>query len=224
MRLTEEQQRQRVKMQHKLERKIRTAVLPEQMTTAFQSLAAQPVSRQRGPRTALRLARTLLAQRLNVIFAVRRAITGEDDVNGLHNLRIAIKKLRYALEAMEFAAGENAAANLKFFKKLQSALGELHDRDVFIATVKQRYETLQGKTYSGLLRAGYEKIFAQLARQRHEFYQEYLQLFAEAKIAEWRKLVLPPLPAVQKKPATREVESNGNLPQKQITGGITTIV
>lgn len=214
MRLVEEQQRQRAKMKEKLERKIKAAALPEEITAVFQRLAAQPASRQRGPRTALRLARALLAQRLNAVFAVRRGITGEDDVNGLHNLRIAVKKLRYALEVLEFAAGAQVAAHLKFFKKLQTVLGELHDRDVFITVVKQRYETLQSRGYSELLRAGYEKIFAELARQRQELYQEYLALFAEAKLAEWRKLVVPALPPAKKPAPTQTSERNGVLPEK----------
>ncbi len=220
MRLTKDQQRERARMQDRLDRKAKVSALPEEMTAVFQRLSAQPVSRQRGPRTAIRLARNLLSQRLNTVFAVRRALTGEDDVNGLHNLRIAVKKLRYALEVLEFAAGENAAGYLRFFKKLQTALGELHDRDVFIATVKQRYDALQSKAYSDLLRGGYEKIFADLAQQRHRFYQEYTELFAEAKLAEWRRLVVPPPPASKKRPAAPASKRNGNaIPARAPEGG-----
>jgi CHAD domain-containing protein len=219
MRLTEEQRRQRAKMQHKLDRKARSSVLPEEMTAIFQRLSAQPASRQRGPRTALRLARTLLAQRLSTVFAVRRALAGEDDINGLHNLRIAVKKLRYALEVLEFAAGESAAANLKFFKKLQTVLGELHDRDVFIAAIKQRLETLQNKSYSDLLREGYEKIFVDLAHQRHGFHQEYAQLFADAKLAEWRRRVVPALPLSAKQPVADEPARDGDPIPARASGG-----
>ncbi len=214
MRLTREQQRRRAKMQDKLDQKARASTLPEEMAAAFQRLSLQPASR-RGPRTALRLARTLLAQRLQTVFAARHAITGEDDSTGLHNLRIAVKKLRYALEAMEFAAGEAAAANLKFFKKLQSVLGDLHDRDVFIATIKQRYEALQNLAYSATLRAGHEKIFAQLAQERHEFYQRYVPLFAEAKLAEWRKLIVPALPAAKKPARAKKISGNGVVSESQ---------
>lgn len=199
MRLVEEQARQRLRMQHRLERKIKVSTLPEEVAAVFQRLSVLPASRQRGPRTALRLARALLLRRLNAVFAMRRAITSEEDVNGLHDLRMVVKKLRYALEVLEFAAGENTAANLKFFRKLQSVLGDLHDRDMFIAAVRQRYKVLQSKEYSALLRSGYEKIYVPLARERQESYQNYVALFAEVQLPEWRKLVVPPLPVEGKR-------------------------
>lgn len=192
-RLVETQTHERARMQSKLDRKVRPSTLPEELTLAFERLAAQPASRQRGPRTALRLARTLLLQRLRAVFAMRQALTGEDDVAGLHNLRIAVKKLRYALETLDFAAGSEVEANLKFFKKLQTALGEIHDRDVFIAEVKARYDVLQKRAFSATLLEGYEKIFQHLLQARRGFYEEYVKLFAEAKISEWQKRVVPPL-------------------------------
>lgn len=193
-RLVETQTHERGRMQSKLDRKVAPSALPEEFTRAFEKIASQPSARQRGPRTALRLARTLLLQRLRTVFTLRQAITGEDDVNGLHNLRIAVKKLRYALEILHFAAGNEVERNLKFFKKLQSALGEIHDRDVFIAEVKARYDALQQRAFSATLREGYEKIFQSLLQARREFYHEYVQLFAKAKLAEWQKRVVPPLP------------------------------
>ncbi len=206
-RLVETQAHERAKMQGKLDRKARPSSLPEELTQAFERLAAQPASRQRGPRTALRLTRMLLLQRLRAVFAARQALTGEDDVMGLHNLRITVKKLRYALEALAFAAGVEVEANLKFFKKLQTALGEVHDRDVFIAEVKGRYDALQKRAFSANLLQGYEKIFQHLVQERQGFYQEYVKLFAEAKLAEWQKRVVPPLPPrAAKKPAASALE------------------
>ncbi len=209
-RLVETQTHERSRMQSKLDRKVQPSALPETFVLAFDKIAGQPISRQRGPRTALRLTRTLLLQRLRTVFALRQAITGEDDVNGLHNLRIAVKKLRYALEILHFAAGSEVEANLKFFKKLQTALGEIHDRDVFIAEVKARYDTLQQRAFSATLREGYEKIFQHLLHARREFYEEYVRLFAEAKLAEWQKRVVPPLPqrARRKTPVVAEHEEN----------------
>ena len=192
-RLVETQTHERSRMQSKLDRKVKPGALPEELTLAFEKLAAQPASRQRGPRTALRLARTLLLQRLRTLFTLRQAITGEDDVNGLHNLRIGVKKLRYALETLSFAAGTEVETNLKFFKKLQTALGEIHDRDVFIAEVKARYDALQQRAYSATLLQGYETIFQHLLQARRGFYEEYMKLFGEAKLVEWQKRVVPPL-------------------------------
>lgn len=193
-RLVKQQRRERERMQERLSNKVKAAELPAAFEAAFQKLAQVSPGRRRGPRTAGRLARALLLQRLQEVFKVRAAITGEDHVEGLHNLRIAVKKLRYALEVLGFAAGEGVAENLSFFKKLQTVLGDLHDRDVFIALVQERYESLQQQTFAGLLLEGYEKVFAHLAQERHQFYEKYLKLFGPATLAEWRKRVVPPRP------------------------------
>jgi len=192
--LTAEQSQERKKMIRKLDKKVQASALPQRLEAAFHQLAEHPPSRRKGPRTAVALARKLLADRLRTVFNIRRAITGEEDIEGLHNLRIAVKKLRYAIEVLDFAIGERASENLKFFKKLQTILGDLHDRDVFIQAVKARHEALQGKAFTSELLAGYEKIFQHLAQERHAFYDKYLKLFGRAKYTEWRKNVLPARP------------------------------
>jgi CHAD domain-containing protein len=95
---------------------------------------------------------------------------------------------------LNFAAGSEVEANLKFFKKLQTVLGEIHDRDVFIAEVKARYDALQKRAFSATLSQGYEAIFQHLLQARRVFYEEYVKLFGEAKLSEWQKRVVPPLP------------------------------
>ncbi|MDZ7267423.1 MAG: CHAD domain-containing protein [candidate division KSB1 bacterium] len=202
-RLVKQQKRERGRMQQRLSKKVKVAELPAAFESVFQKLAHVSSARRRGPRTAGRLARTLLGQRLQEVFKVRAALAGEDHVEGLHNLRIAVKKLRYALEVLGFAAGEAAAGSLGFFKKLQTVLGDLHDRDVFLALVQERSASLQQQPFSSLLLQGYEKVFARLAGERHRFYAKYFELFGRATLAEWRKRLVPPLP----RPATPKTEA-----------------
>lgn len=193
-RLVKEQTRERERMKERLDKKVKASALPAVIEAAFLKLARTPGFRRRGPRTAFRLARALLLTRLQEVFKIRAAILGENDVEGLHNLRIAVKKLRYALEILGFALGESAAENLSFFKKLQTVLGDLHDRDVFLDVVKARYETLEKQAFAALLLSGYEKVFAHLVQERRQFYEKYLKIFGEAQFADWRKRVVPPLP------------------------------
>ncbi len=193
-RLVKEQRRERERMKERLDKKVKAGALPAVIEVAFAKVARTPGWRRRGPRTAARLARALLMTRLQEVFKIRSAILGENDVEGLHNLRIAVKKLRYALEILGFAIGESAAENLSFFKKLQTVLGDLHDRDVFLEVVKERYETLEKQTFATLLLSGYESVFIHLVKERRQFYEKYLKIFGEAKFAEWRKRVVPPLP------------------------------
>jgi CHAD domain-containing protein len=53
------------------------------------------------------------------------------DKQGLHDFRIACKRLRYALERFADLDG-SFEASAERFKALQDALGEAHDRDVLL--------------------------------------------------------------------------------------------
>jgi CHAD domain-containing protein len=190
-RLAKRQNNARARMQQDLD-KVQPSALLSQFERAFDKLAQIPRSRQRGSRTALSLARRLLGQRLREVFSRLHAITGEEDAEGLHNLRIAVKKLRYALETLDFAAGEQHQDNLRFFKKLQTVLGDLHDRDVFAETVQKRMKKLQKQSFATHLLNGYQVVTAKNAAQRHEHYLDFVKLFGNAKIQDWRKRVVPP--------------------------------
>jgi len=55
----------------------------------------------------------------------------------LHRVRIAIKKLRYAVELAVEAGGEKTSADLRTLKRAQDLLGRLHDRQVLVDRVRQ---------------------------------------------------------------------------------------
>ena len=55
----------------------------------------------------------------------------------LHAVRIALKKLRYAVELAAEAAGEKTTADLRTLKHAQELLGRLHDRQILIERVRQ---------------------------------------------------------------------------------------
>jgi len=200
-RLARQQARRRAEMQTTLD-KVRPAQLLARFKKIFDNDMPVSLSRQRGPRTALQLARRLLAPRLREVFACRRLIKGEDDADGLHNLRIAVKKLRYALETLDFAAGAQVKENLKFFKKLQTVLGDLHDRDVFLEMTQKRLAKLQKQSFSDHLLNGYRPILAKIAIQRQDFYIDYVKLFGQAKIQAWRPRVVPSPPTTRKSPVS----------------------
>jgi CHAD domain-containing protein len=200
-RLAKQQKRQRAAMQRELD-KLTPSALPSRFEKAFDMPAQNSPTRLRGPRTVLTLARRLFAQRLREVFACHRAVAGEDDVEGLHKLRIAVKKLRYAIETLDFAAGENAKENLRFFKKLQTVLGDLHDCDVFIAMAGKRANKLQKQGFATHLQNGYQMLLAKIAGQRRDFYTDYFKLFGQAKIQDWRaRVVPPPSPKILKQPS-----------------------
>lgn len=60
----------------------------------------------------------------------------------LHVVRIAVKKLRYAVELSMEAAGERSSADLRVLKRSQDLLGRLHDLQLLIEEVRQTQASL----------------------------------------------------------------------------------
>ena len=54
----------------------------------------------------------------------------------LHEVRIAVKKLRYALEISSVASRSRAEARIRALKKAQDLLGRMHDLEVLIARTR----------------------------------------------------------------------------------------
>jgi CHAD domain-containing protein len=55
----------------------------------------------------------------------------------VHTVRIALKKLRYAMELSTEAAGQKSTADLRLLKRVQDLLGRLHDLQVLIDRIRQ---------------------------------------------------------------------------------------
>jgi CHAD domain-containing protein len=60
----------------------------------------------------------------------------------LHAVRIAVKRLRYAVELSTEAAGERGGADLNVLKRGQDVLGRLHDVQMLIDQVRQTQASL----------------------------------------------------------------------------------
>ncbi len=78
------------------------------------------------------------------------------EVDALHDMRIAAKRLRYVLEVTaEPCFGPYARTAAKRVKELQDLLGEIHDCDVTVPRVLELIEELRGEAVAEVLdRAG----------------------------------------------------------------------
>jgi CHAD domain-containing protein len=70
-----------------------------------------------------------------------------------HDMRIAAKRLRYALEIVGPCIGEEARAARDAAKRLQSVLGDLHDCDLMLPKVEDI------DSLAAVLRARRERLF-----------------------------------------------------------------
>lgn len=62
----------------------------------------------------------------------RKQVQGGDDPETLHQMRIAVKRLRYALELSGLANGDDYQACLERLTEMQQVLGDLHDADMVL--------------------------------------------------------------------------------------------
>ncbi|MBX3186167.1 MAG: CHAD domain-containing protein [Labilithrix sp.] len=112
-----------------------------------------------------------------------------DDVEGLHDLRIAYKELRYSIELLAEALPLDARAMLEPSTVFQKRLGEIHDVDVAIEVVK-RTRTLPDDARDEALAS----LAASRAKRVAKYLKEHdpLRAAAEAARANASEEVTPP--------------------------------
>jgi CHAD domain-containing protein len=94
----------------------------------------------------------------------------------LHAMRIDAKHLRYAVETFAPAFSDECLdAIYPVLKSLQDELGELHDRDVFIAAVRAA-EAEGSARAAGVTDAGLEAVVADLAAERARRFAAFRRL------------------------------------------------
>jgi CHAD domain-containing protein len=78
----------------------------------------------------------VLTRRTNEVVQARATCGPVYEPDRLHTLRIAAKKLRYALEVAVAIAGVDATGLVDGLKRLQRRCGRLHDRQVLLAEIR----------------------------------------------------------------------------------------
>jgi hypothetical protein len=88
-------------------------------------------------------ARRIIDTRAAEVRSFAPGVLDPRNVEDLHDMRIAAKRLRYVLELTTPVFGAPAEDAAKRAKKLQDLLGEIHDCDVTIPRVEQHIERLR---------------------------------------------------------------------------------
>src|ERR1051326_7893455 len=81
------------------------------------------------------MARAIILARLKEFEKLSNALFKPLDSNALHDMRIAVKRLRYAIELFQSCWPRSIATHAKRAARIQTALGDIHDCDVWIASV-----------------------------------------------------------------------------------------
>jgi CHAD domain-containing protein len=88
----------------------------------------------------------VITGRLNALLDSAAAVQGPSAQTELHALRIAVKRLRYTMEAFEPLYHEAFTTPLHTARTLQDLLGDLHDCDVWLDTLPRFVEKERART------------------------------------------------------------------------------
>ena len=83
-------------------------------------------------------ARLIARQRLAELYQWEPAVDDPANMRGLHDMRIAAKRLRYTFEVFEEVLPAQGKAIVEELTRIQDELGALHDSDVLIALLQMR--------------------------------------------------------------------------------------
>jgi CHAD domain-containing protein len=87
-------------------------------------------------------ARKIVATRTDEFFAFAPFLVDPANVTELHDMRIAAKRLRYALELFADVLGPDAADCIERIKQFQEIVGDIHDHDVRAGILRAHLETI----------------------------------------------------------------------------------
>ena len=92
--------------------------------------------------------------RLDELYSFVPDALDPNEVQALHDMRIAAKRLRYVFEVTEGALGEVARDGAKEARRLQELLGEIHDCDEMAPRALSHMERLRAEDVSAALSGG----------------------------------------------------------------------
>ena len=149
-----------------------------------------------GP-TYLDMAKSIILDRLKELEKLSNSLYRPLKVKPLHDMRIAAKRLRYAIELFQECWGEGIAPFAAEAARLQTALGDLHDCDVWIENfgqhiveAKKRNDQNQNDEFSWLL--------SHFVHTRNNHFNEAFDIWREWEARGMsdmlRQLVSPPQP------------------------------
>jgi CHAD domain-containing protein len=122
-------------------------------------------------------ARRIVAARADELYAFVPAALAAENPVALHDMRIAAKRLRYALDLVGFCLDASAGETAKRARALQTLLGDIHDCDVLLARVEPRSVSDDGMRF----------LAERFRARRSELFAAFEELWAAIEAGELRE-------------------------------------
>jgi CHAD domain-containing protein len=104
------------------------------------------------PRVSLQEhARLIAVERVADLYGFEPFIQDPANVTELHEMRIAAKHLRYALEILRVCYGPDVEDRIADIKSIQEQIGEIHDCDVLIEVLKRQLSVVAQRMQEALV-------------------------------------------------------------------------
>lgn len=103
------------------------------------------------------------------------------DIERLHEMRIAAKRLRYAVELFTACWGEKIAPFAEEIAEMQTFLGEVHDCDVWLEDLGERLRPNRSRNGSanGSERQANARLMSEFVKTRTKNYRTALRLWSD---------------------------------------------
>ena len=132
---------------------------------SVESRCGDEAARQAAARTAYRiLLRCYRAVRSHRLRALNRR-----DLEALHKMRLALKRMRYTAEVLQSALPELTGGRLKLFGRYQTYMGDIHDLDVLAGNIREFY----GATAAPAV----HRVVERLTRRRERIFKQFRKSF-----------------------------------------------
>lgn len=128
-----------------------------------------------------RNARRVMRVRIGEVYGYETVVTDAARVTELHDMRIAVKRLRYLLEIFAPAFTADLGPFVEEIRALQDLLGDIHDCDVQVPALEDHLRGLMDPGPDAPdLRPGIRSLIARRRGRRVECFDRFT--------AEWRRL------------------------------------
>jgi hypothetical protein len=128
-------------------------------------------------------AQRIVAVRLDELAGFAPKVFDPGEVEALHDMRIAAKRLRYVLEVTGDLFGPFADDARKRIKELQDLLGDIHDCDVLVPRVLGVLEELRDEDVAAVVDGeeyrGHELLIVRTRARRHQLFEQFLAFWTD---------------------------------------------